>query len=188
MPALGQTRSDRSCPLYGRFNPKSGRHSSGMACRCGRLLVGKSKLHAHCWSVQPCVRPVSAVRMTAGHIAIRESGAGQKPALVNVGCPSAWAAQIAIALLADTAEPVLAPLRVLLRHEPDPGREVPSGRPSDRGCLCISGIIPNCSWNQPNRGAQFRRMAPWRLCVRAHFPAERLPATPQPRSRLAKEV
>src|SRR6476660_2443669 len=34
------------------------------------------------------------------------------------------AAQIAIALLADTAEPVLAPARVLLRHEPDPGREI----------------------------------------------------------------
>src|ERR1035437_3644974 len=32
------------------------------------------------------------------------------------------AAQIAIALLADTAEPVLAPARVLFRHEPDPGR------------------------------------------------------------------
>src|SRR5207249_7999638 len=36
------------------------------------------------------------------------------------------AAQIAIALLADTAELVLAPARVLLRHEPDPGGEVPS--------------------------------------------------------------
>ena len=36
----------------------------------------------------------------------------------------------------------------------------------DRGGLCISGITKNCSWNQPNRGAQFRRMAPWRLLVR----------------------
>ena len=33
------------------------------------------------------------------------------------------AAQIAVALFADTAEPVLAPTLVLLRHEPDPGRE-----------------------------------------------------------------
>jgi hypothetical protein len=33
-----------------------------------------------CWSVQPCVRPVSAVRMTAGHNALRGSGPGQKPA------------------------------------------------------------------------------------------------------------
>src|ERR1700731_5347050 len=32
------------------------------------------------WSVQPCVRPVSAVRMTAGHNALRGSGPDQKPA------------------------------------------------------------------------------------------------------------
>jgi transposase len=36
------------------------------------------------------------------------------------------AAQIAIALLTDTAQLVLAPARVLLRHEPNPGREVPT--------------------------------------------------------------
>src|SRR5450759_2560080 len=34
------------------------------------------------------------------------------------------AAQIAVTLLADTAEPVLAPARMLLRHQPNPGREV----------------------------------------------------------------
>ena len=43
------------------------------------------------WSVQPCVRPVSAVRMTAGHNALRRSGPDQKPtfddALAHVGCP-----------------------------------------------------------------------------------------------------
>src|SRR6516164_607927 len=37
------------------------------------------------------------------------------------------AAQIAIALFTDTAKLVLAPTRVLRRHEPDPGREVPPG-------------------------------------------------------------
>ena len=36
------------------------------------------------------------------------------------------AAQIAIALLADTAEPALAAARVLLRYQSDPAREVPS--------------------------------------------------------------
>src|ERR1019366_6309383 len=36
------------------------------------------------------------------------------------------AAQIAVTLFADTAEPFLTPARVLLRHEPDPGREVAS--------------------------------------------------------------
>jgi hypothetical protein len=43
------------------------------------------------WSVQPCVRPVSAVHVTAGHNALRGSGPGQKLAFDNavahVGCP-----------------------------------------------------------------------------------------------------
>jgi hypothetical protein len=43
------------------------------------------------WSVQPCVRPVSAVHLTAGHNALRGSGPGQKHAFENsvarVGCP-----------------------------------------------------------------------------------------------------
>ena len=46
---------------------------------------------SRCWSVQPCIRPVSAVRMTAGHNTLRGSGPGQKPAfddaLAHVGCP-----------------------------------------------------------------------------------------------------
>src|SRR5271166_6636321 len=179
-----------------------------------------SRLQA--WSVEPCVRPVGAVHMTAGHNALRGSGPGQKPAfdnaLAQVGCPDRridrlcitccspsqpphhagcparsrlsrkrdrllvtlalghhrpshacdlvgerdggdlrrapckqcrepgpmlgavdlgvaddgectgheQAAQIAVTLLADTAEPVLAPARVLLRNEPNPSREVTS--------------------------------------------------------------
>src|SRR4029453_2824706 len=43
------------------------------------------------WSVQPCVRPVCAVHMTAGHNALRGSGPGQNlafdNALAHVGCP-----------------------------------------------------------------------------------------------------
>src|ERR1700674_4341754 len=35
------------------------------------------------WSVLPCVRPVGAVHMTAGHNALRGSGPGQKPAFDN---------------------------------------------------------------------------------------------------------
>src|SRR6266849_10972899 len=42
-------------------------------------------------SVQPCVRPLGAVHMTAGHNALRGSGPGQKPAfdhaMALVGCP-----------------------------------------------------------------------------------------------------
>jgi len=43
------------------------------------------------WSVQPCVRPVCAVHMTAGHNALRGSGPGQnrafKDAVALMGCP-----------------------------------------------------------------------------------------------------
>jgi len=43
------------------------------------------------WSVQPCVRPLSAVHMTAGHNALRGSGPGQNlafnDAVAHVGCP-----------------------------------------------------------------------------------------------------
>ena len=43
------------------------------------------------WSEQPCVRPVCAVLMTAGHNALRGSGPGQKhafeDAVAQVGCP-----------------------------------------------------------------------------------------------------
>jgi hypothetical protein len=43
------------------------------------------------WSVQPCVRPLDAVHMTAGHNALRGSGPGQnlafEDAVALVGCP-----------------------------------------------------------------------------------------------------
>jgi len=46
---------------------------------------------SRCWSVPPCVRPVDAVHMTAGHNALRGSGPGQLPAfddaMALVGCP-----------------------------------------------------------------------------------------------------
>src|SRR5271156_2631947 len=56
---------------------------------CGRLRVGKRIFTSLCWSEQPCVRPVSAVHMTAGHNALRGSGPGQMldNALADVGCP-----------------------------------------------------------------------------------------------------
>src|SRR5262249_19706651 len=39
---------------------------------CGRLRVGKDFLERmQHWSVQPCVRPVCAVHMTAGHNTLR---------------------------------------------------------------------------------------------------------------------
>jgi hypothetical protein len=56
------------------------------------IAVGKENLHVTgLWAVQPCVRPLNAVHMTAGHNALRGSGPGQFPAFENavahVGCP-----------------------------------------------------------------------------------------------------
>src|SRR5947209_15270232 len=53
--------------------------------------LARTFLTPQTWSVQPCVRPVCAVHMTAGHNALRGSGPGQKPtfkdAMARVGCP-----------------------------------------------------------------------------------------------------
>ena len=65
------------------------------ACRDGPCVDGSELARriftSQSWSVQPCVRPLSAVHMTAGHNALRGSGPGQKPAFENalalVGCP-----------------------------------------------------------------------------------------------------
>src|SRR5512134_2251368 len=58
---------------------------------------------SHRWSVQPCVRPVSAVHMTAGHNALRGSGPGQKPAfkdaLALMGCPDRRIDRLCITVL-----------------------------------------------------------------------------------------
>src|SRR2546425_11296585 len=55
------------------------RHGSFVSCVDGPGLARKI-FTLHCWSVQPCVRPVCAVHMTAGHNALGGSGPGQKPA------------------------------------------------------------------------------------------------------------
>jgi hypothetical protein len=81
------------CPL----SPDSDRTADiavgAVRAMCGRLRVGKSFFHVlQAWSVQPCVRPVDAVHMTAGHNALRGSGPDQKHAfdinaMARVGCP-----------------------------------------------------------------------------------------------------
>ena len=52
------------------------------------------------WSVLPCVRPLGAVHMTAGHNALRGSGPDQqlafKNALAHVGCPDRWIDRVCI--------------------------------------------------------------------------------------------
>ena len=69
---------------------QGGLHVRLVPCVDGSWLASQN-FTSRCWSVQPCVRPVSAVRMTAGHNALRGSGPGQQPAfndaLAHVGCP-----------------------------------------------------------------------------------------------------
>ena len=78
-----------------RFTPESRHRAAGLQCplraMCGRLRrQGLSSRLQH-WSVQPCVRPVSAAHAAAGHNALRGSGPGHKHAfdnaLARVGCP-----------------------------------------------------------------------------------------------------
>jgi hypothetical protein len=64
--------------------------SSVRACVDGSGLARRIFTLQH-WSEQPCVRPVCAVHMTAGHNALRGSGSGQQhafdDAMAHVGCP-----------------------------------------------------------------------------------------------------
>src|SRR5580700_2482586 len=89
-------RNDAKKPeLNVRFAPASDRllrcHEMSQWAMCGRLRVGKENLTSQARSVQPCVRPLSAAHITAGHNALRRSGPGQKlafeNALARVGCP-----------------------------------------------------------------------------------------------------
>jgi hypothetical protein len=67
------------------------RHVCLVPCVDGSELARDIFTFAELVSVQPCVRPVCAVHMTAGHNALRGSGPGQKPAfddaLALMGCP-----------------------------------------------------------------------------------------------------
>jgi hypothetical protein len=75
--------------------PKADINRRGWRVRYGPCVDGSELarlfLRVQHWSVQPCVRPLSAVHMTAGHNALRGSGPDQKhafdDALAHVGCP-----------------------------------------------------------------------------------------------------
>src|SRR5439155_731752 len=80
----------RSTPTLQLSSRTAGQYPIFLPCVDGSWLASQN-FTSRRWSVQPCVRPVSAVRMTAGHSALRGSGPGQKPAfdnaLAHVGCP-----------------------------------------------------------------------------------------------------
>ncbi len=75
------------------------------------------------WSVQPCVRPLRAVHMTAGHNALRGSGPGQKGAFDNalalVGCPDRRIDRLCITCCSPSqpSHHIGCPMRSRSRHE-----------------------------------------------------------------------
>jgi hypothetical protein len=84
------------CPWHVGFTPDCGRiaatqrnDASGHVWTAPSWQELSSRVQP--WSVQPCVRPLDAVHMTAGHNALRGSGPGQQLAFDNavarVGCP-----------------------------------------------------------------------------------------------------
>ena len=81
-----------SCPLCPRKRTSAGDFATSARCHVWTAPSWQelsSRLQS--WSVQPCVRPVSAAHEAAGHNALRGSGPGQKhafdDALALVGCP-----------------------------------------------------------------------------------------------------
>jgi hypothetical protein len=82
-------------PPMSALSPKAdiderARHVRFVPCVDGSELARRI-FTLQAWSVQPCVRPLGAVHMTAGHNALRGSGPSQKPAfddaMAQVGCP-----------------------------------------------------------------------------------------------------
>jgi len=79
------------------------------------------------WSVQPCVRPLSAAHKAAGHNALRGSGPGQKHAFENamalVGCPDRRIDRLCIACCSPSQSSHHAgyPTRSRLRRQRDRG-------------------------------------------------------------------
>ena len=75
------------------------------------------------WSVQPCVRPLSAVHMTAGHKALRGSGPGQNrafnDAVARVGCPDRRIDRLCITCCSPSqpSHHIGCPMRSRSRHE-----------------------------------------------------------------------
>src|SRR6266852_4799767 len=64
-------------PKRGNLPQQTFRLFRHVPCVDGSELEGESS-RRKAWSVRPYVRPFSAVRMTAGHNALRGSGPGQK--------------------------------------------------------------------------------------------------------------
>jgi len=82
----------RCFPLYPRKRTHVGHRAMSVSCHVWTAPGWQEKSsRRRPWSVLPCVRPLGAVHMTAGHNALRGSGPGQNrafdDAMAQVGCP-----------------------------------------------------------------------------------------------------
>ena len=112
-----------------------------MPCVDGSGLARKIST-SQVWSVQPCVWPVCAVHMTAGHNALRGSGPGQKPAF-----EMHW--HLWVVLIAGSTGSALRAVRPPNLHiTPDIGAI--SFTPRVRRVLC--SVHPWPSWPTPSWG------------------------------------
>ena len=88
-------------------------------------------------SMQPCVRPLRAVHMTAGHNALRGSGPGQKPAFENavahVGCPDRRIDRLCITCCSPSQPSHHAMVRGAISSDPQRGWIIVSLAPSHHG-------------------------------------------------------
>jgi hypothetical protein len=84
MSALGHEQTSHHIRIMSVILLKADIHQCGLHVRLVPCVDGSGlasqNFTSRRWSVQPCVRPVSAVRMTAGHNALRGSGPDQQPA------------------------------------------------------------------------------------------------------------
>ena len=98
MSLMGHLRPSNSAPVpvNVRYAPNSDHSTAAvrLSAKCHVWTApGWQELSSRLqhWSVQPCVRPLSAAHRAAGHNALRGSGPGQKHAfdnaLAQVGCP-----------------------------------------------------------------------------------------------------
>jgi hypothetical protein len=154
--AQGETRSvldvcsTSGLPLLSRsaYVITQGRRSA----MCGRLPVGKAFLHGAAGRLRPCVRPIHAVHLTAGHNALRGSGPGQKhafdDAMALVGCPDRRIDRLCITCCSPS-QPHITPIAGVIAFTP-PARRVPcsahpwplSPRPFWRACSPVRSPRP----------------------------------------------
>jgi hypothetical protein len=88
---LGHKRRCKGSSVRFRIASDSGRivaaRKSAASCQVSTARGWQGESPRRRWSVQPCVLPVGAVHMTAGHNALRGSGPGQFPAFDNAVAP-----------------------------------------------------------------------------------------------------